>query len=158
MGFFLQLLLSFLLWSSWVPCTAVMLGTDMQLFKAACKAQALGSTNGATNWCLSSSCSSFLGTIWLKFTTVNLCRTQVIPFKAQAAKPTTVDCFCFAVKSEALPATMLHLKVNIKQFNIRPNIDRKQTDTSTTFQSPAPLFPHPHMPSITLWAPHVQHH
>lgn len=39
-----------------------------------------------------------------------------------------------------------------------PNIDRKQTDTRSAFNSPAPLFPYPRMPSISLCAAHVQRH
>lgn len=31
-------------------------------------------------------------------------------------------------------------------------------DAAAAFQSPAPLVPHPHVPPITLRAPHVQHH
>lgn len=59
----------FLLWSSWVRSTAVMLWADMQLFKAACKIQTFRSTDGATNQCV------FPKSV----TELNLCRIQVYP-------------------------------------------------------------------------------
>ncbi len=88
----------FLLWSSWVRSTAVMLWADTQLFKATCKIQTFRSTDGATKRC-----------VFPKLVT----ELKFILFKA---KPTPVD---HVVNSVALPATMFkHLKVNIKQTSI----------------------------------------